>query len=69
MAGPAAYAQQNTEDPLQLKYEAEKKEQQRVERDYNAMMKKTQRGAGETAKADPWGIVRTMPNQPKDKPH
>jgi hypothetical protein len=71
LAGPAAYAQQNAEDPLQLKYEAERRQQQEVEKEYNATMKRTQRGTGETAKADPWGIVRTLPSQAhqsKDKP-
>jgi hypothetical protein len=69
LAAPAAaYAQQNAEDPLQLKYEAERRDQERVEREYNAMMRKTQRGQTETVKKDPWGIVRPVENQSKDKP-
>jgi len=68
LAGPTAYAQQNSQDPLQLQYEAERRQQQQVERDYNATMKRTDRNLGTPAKADPWGIVRTMPDPQKDKP-
>lgn len=66
LAGPAR-AQQNSTDPLQLKYAAEQEEKARIEREYNVMMQKTQRGTTSQTKADPWARVRPSAQNPKDK--
>jgi len=63
-----AQAQQNSTDPLQLQYEQQRKEQMRVEQEYNATMKRTQRGTADpNAKKDPWATVRTTDEPAKTK--
>ena len=44
-------------DPLTLQYERQKKDQEDIERDYNAAMKRSQ-SQGPAPKADPWAGVR-----------
>jgi hypothetical protein len=62
IAGPA-FAQM---DPLQLKYEAERREQIETEKKYNETVKRTQTGAPEV-KADPWRKMRPAETEPKRK--
>jgi len=48
-------------DPLQLQYEKQKKDQEDIERDYNAAMKRS-RSQGPAPKSDPWAGVRPVEN-------
>jgi len=48
-------------DPLTLQYEREKRDQEAVEKDYNAAMKRT-RSQGPAPKTDPWAGVRPADN-------
>jgi hypothetical protein len=63
LAGPAR-AQM---DPLQLKYEGERRERLENEKKYDEMMRHTQRGTTETKAADPWRTVRPTETNNKGK--
>jgi hypothetical protein len=58
----SAYAQMSKgahKDPLELQYERQRKEQEDIERDYNAAMKRSRsQGAATAPKSDPWAGVR-----------
>jgi hypothetical protein len=62
VAGPA-WAQM---DPLQLKYESERRERIDIEKKYNETVKRTQTGAPE-AKGDPWRNMRPAETETKRK--
>jgi hypothetical protein len=62
VAGPAL-AQM---DPLQLKYETERRERLETEKKYNETVRRTQTGTPEV-KADPWRGVRQPETESKRK--
>ena len=69
LAGPA-YSQKKSDpnadpankDPLELKYERERKEQEENERAYNVQMKRLKGQAPATTNSDPWKQVRPADN-------
>lgn len=70
LAGPA-YSQRKSgasdgdpanKDPLELKYERERKEQEENERAYNVQMKRLKGQAPATSSSDPWRQVRPADN-------
>jgi hypothetical protein len=48
-------------DPLTLQYEREKRDQEEIEKDYNAAMKRS-RSQSPAQKTDPWAGVRPANN-------
>jgi len=63
LTGSASAQKSNSphKDPLTLQYEREKKDQEDIERDYNAAMKRS-RSQGPAPKTDPWAGVRPANN-------
>ena len=59
LTGPAnaQMGKSDHKDPLTLQYERQKKEQEDIEKDYNAAMKRS-RSQGSAPKSDPWAGVR-----------
>ena len=59
----AQMGKMDSKDPLQLQYEREKRDQEDIEKDYNAAMKRSRSQApAQSPKTDPWAGVRPADN-------